>query len=207
MTVGGPQLIEREREKERNKERERERERRERTGVGQSRAGEKRSTFFLSSFFVWWRIPNFINGPSGWCGPKNILALTAIPSWHSLDYNTVSIFISSTHTYREHLYMKVPPGYDNDWGTVSLCKELKSNGASFPSMSFSSSWDLRPCTYAWLQTDARSSNITGKFTLTNFAHHWQFLPTQISRSASTNRVVILWLWWRCNVCRQKQHST
>jgi len=29
----------------------------------------------------------------------------------------------------------------------------------------------------------------------NFALHWQFLPTWISRSASKNRVVILWLRW------------
>jgi len=62
MTVGGPQLIEREREKERNKEREREREKRKRMGEGEARVGEKRSTLFDSTFFVWWRIPNFIRG-------------------------------------------------------------------------------------------------------------------------------------------------
>ena len=50
------------------------------------------------------------------------LALTAISSWHSLDYNTVGAFISSTLAYSEHLYMKVPAGYHNDWGTASLCK-------------------------------------------------------------------------------------
>jgi len=31
-----------------------------------------------------------------------------------LDYNTVDSFISSTLAYSEHLYMKVPAGYDND---------------------------------------------------------------------------------------------
>jgi len=41
-------------------------------------------------------------------------ALTAISSWHFLDYNTVGAFISSTLAYNEHLYMKVPAGYDND---------------------------------------------------------------------------------------------
>jgi len=39
-------------------------------------------------------------------------ALTAISRWHSLDYNTVDSFISSTLAYSEHLYMKVPAGYD-----------------------------------------------------------------------------------------------
>ena len=41
-------------------------------------------------------------------------ALTAISSWHSLDYNTVGAFIPSTLAYSEHLYTKVPAGYDND---------------------------------------------------------------------------------------------
>jgi len=49
-------------------------------------------------------------------------ALTAISSWHSLHYNTVSAFISSTLAYSDHLYIKVPAGYDNEWGTASLCK-------------------------------------------------------------------------------------
>jgi len=31
-------------------------------------------------------------------------------------------------------------------------------------MSFSSSWSLRPCSCAWLRTNAHSSNITGQFT-------------------------------------------
>jgi len=49
-------------------------------------------------------------------------ALTALLGWHSLDYNTVDAFISSTLACSEHLYMKVRAGYDNDWGTASLCK-------------------------------------------------------------------------------------
>jgi len=43
-----------------------------------------------------------------------VSALTAISSWHSLDYNTVGAFISSTLGYSGPLYMKVPAGYDND---------------------------------------------------------------------------------------------
>ena len=42
------------------------------------------------------------------------LALMAISSYHSLDYNTVGAFISSTLAYSEHSYMKVPAGYDDD---------------------------------------------------------------------------------------------
>ena len=59
------------------------------------------------------------------CFPTTIRrgsALTTISSWHSWDYNTVGAFISSTLAYSQHLYMKVPAGYDNDWGTASLCK-------------------------------------------------------------------------------------
>jgi len=45
---------------------------------------------------------------------RRVSALTAISSWHSLDYNTVGAFISSAVAYSEHLYMKAPAGYDND---------------------------------------------------------------------------------------------
>jgi len=53
---------------------------------------------------------------------RRVLALTAISSLHSLDYNTVGASISSTLACSEYFYMKAPPGYDNDWGTASLCK-------------------------------------------------------------------------------------
>jgi len=44
-------------------------------------------------------------------------------------------------------------------------QELTSTCASFLSMLFSSSRGLWPCSCAWLRTNARSSNITGQFTL------------------------------------------
>ena len=45
---------------------------------------------------------------------RRVSALTAISSWHSLDYNTVCAFISIALAKGEHLDMKAPPGYDND---------------------------------------------------------------------------------------------
>ena len=65
--------------------------------------------------------------------------------------------------------MKAPAGYDNDLGTASLCKELSSTYASFPSISFSSWWILRPCSHAWLRTDARSTNDVDCF---YYFKHW-----------------------------------
>jgi len=110
---------------------------------------------------------------------------------------------ANTCTWRRQLVMKMT---EDQLLCATCSKDLTSTCASFPSTSFSSSWSLRPCSRAWLRTDASSSNITGQFTFTNFAHHWQFLRTQISRSVSSNRMVILWLWWRCNVCRQYRNS-
>jgi len=43
-----------------------------------------------------------------------VWALAAIGSWHSLDCNAVGAFISSTLAYNEHLYMKVPAGYESN---------------------------------------------------------------------------------------------
>jgi len=65
--------------------------------------------------------------------------------------------------------MKAPAGYDNDLGTASLCKELKSTYGSFPSISFSSWWSLRPCSHAWLRTDVCSSNDVDCF---YYFKHW-----------------------------------
>jgi len=100
---------------------------------------------------------------------------------------------------------KAPPGFDNDWGTASLFKDLTSGCACVLSMSFSSLSSLRSCSRGWPQTDARSSNITGQFTSTNLAHQWQFLSSWISRSTSTNRGVILWVWWSLQ-CMSKMTS-
>jgi len=111
-----------------------------------------------------------------WTTIRRVLALTAISIWHSSDNNVVVAFICGTLAQSWHLYTKSPAGYDNDSVTLSLCKELTSTCASFPwipSMSFSSSGNLRPCSRAWLQTDASSSNITSQFSLTNLAHHSQ----------------------------------
>jgi hypothetical protein len=41
-----------------------------------------------------------------------VLALTAVPGWHSLDLDAVCAFISSDLAEGEHVYMKAPPGYD-----------------------------------------------------------------------------------------------
>ena len=100
---------------------------------------------------------------------------------------------------------KAPPGFDNDWGTASLLQDLTSGCACVLSMSFSSLSSLRSCSRGWPQTDARSSNITGQFTSTNLAHQWQFLSSWISRSTSTNRGVILWVWWSLQ-CMSKMTS-
>ena len=81
-------------------------------------------------------------------------ALTAISSWHSLDYNTVGAFISSTHFLRREVFgLALVLGF----GLMPVCRTSQVNS--------------RP----------------------SFAHLWQFLSTWISRSASKNRVVILWL--------------
>jgi len=41
-----------------------------------------------------------------------VLALTAVPGWHSLDLDAVCAFISSDLAEGEHVYMKAPLGYD-----------------------------------------------------------------------------------------------
>ena len=120
------------------------------------------------------------------CFPMTIhrvLALTAISSWHSLDYNTVTVCLSSpvlspkanTCTWRRHLAMLMTET------PTPLCKELTSACAHFSSMSSSLSWSLRPYSHAWLQTDARScqtSQVNSRPHI--FSHHWQFLSTWVS---------------------------
>ena len=39
-----------------------------------------------------------------------VLALTAVPGWHSLDLDAVCAFISSDLAEGERVYMKGPPG-------------------------------------------------------------------------------------------------
>ena len=100
-----------------------------------------------------------------WMTIRRVWALTAISCWHSLHYNTVCAIISNTLAYSEHLYMKAPAGCDNNLGIASFSMQRADiTRASFPSMSFSSSWSLRPYSRAWLRTDSRSSHITGQFT-------------------------------------------
>ena len=41
-----------------------------------------------------------------------VLALTAVPGWHSLDLDAVCAFISSYLAKGEHVYMKALPNYD-----------------------------------------------------------------------------------------------
>ena len=110
---------------------------------------------------------------------RRVLALTTISGWHSLDYNAVGGFISNTLAYSEHLYMKVPAGYDNDWGTASLCK-IPVNVIFF-GFALVLGFGLMPVRRT-LQVNSRPILlIIGNF----------------SRSTSRNRVLILcqWLWW------------
>jgi len=120
--------------------------------------------------------------------------LRLFQSWHSLDYNTIGAFISSTLAYSEHLYLKVPAGYDNDWGTASLCKSSHhlvqvSRQCHFLRREV---FGLALVLGFGLMPVRRTSQVNSR---PSFALHWQFLSTWISRSASKNRVVILWLWW------------
>jgi len=135
-----------------------------------------------------------------------VLALAAISSWHSLDSNKVGAFIFSTLAYSEHLYKKVSTGHDNDWGTASLCKVLTSTCASFVWMSFSSFWSLRPCSRAWLRSDARSSNVTGQFT----PKFWSLSAISQHGFLSARQQIVLSSCAcddPCNVRRHWQHST
>ena len=105
---------------------------------------------------------------------RRVLALPAIWIWHSLDSNAVGAFISNTPAYSEHLCMKAPAGYDNEWGTASLCKELTSFLCKFPvdviffvlkssGLVFVLGFRLMPVRQIW-QVNLRS----------NFALHWKF---------------------------------
>ena len=44
---------------------------------------------------------------------RRVSALTAISSWHSLDYDTVCLHLRAL-AKGAHLYMQAPLGYDND---------------------------------------------------------------------------------------------
>ena len=75
-------------------------------------------------------------------------------------------------------------------------QELRSTCASFPSILFFSSWSLRPCSRAWLRTNACSLNITGQFTskccwwFCNFSRHG-FLAPRLKLDCHSVTVTIL----------------